>query len=117
LLSTRVRGNCRLALSGSDNGGSLAAYPQNEVLGGVDDLVISLETGKITYLVIARGGIFGIDQKYFSVPWEDFKITPNDQQDRLGRGPQVNHDRFAADGNFDQESQNVDAYWKSKLSN
>lgn len=96
--------------------------PQDASLGTVHDIVMSPQNGKIAYLVIARGGLFGIDEKFVPVPWDAFKAPPNASvlvlnttKAVLQAAPQLSDDKFAAKGQFEQESQKVDAYWKLQL--
>lgn len=96
--------------------------PGNETLGSVHDLVLDPHTGKIAYLIISRGGLFGIDASYVPVPWGAVKAAPNASllvldttKAAMGAAPQVNDQQFSASGQFDQESQKVDAYWKSRV--
>jgi sporulation protein YlmC with PRC-barrel domain len=96
--------------------------PRDQSLGSAHDLVMDPKTGKIAYLIVARGGVFGFDRKYVPVPWADFRITRNASllvldatKEALDGAPEVTDDLFTTPGHFDQESQKVDAYWKTHL--
>ena len=96
--------------------------PGNETLGSVHDLVLSPHTGKIAYLIISRGGLFGIGASYVPVPWGAIKAAPNASllvldttKAAMSAAPQVNDHQFSASGQFDQESQKVDGYWASRV--
>ena len=96
--------------------------PQGDALGSVHDLVIDPETGKISYLIMARGGLFGFDEKFVPVPWNDFKIAPNGSMLVLdatkavvAAAPTATDAQFRAAGQFAAQSQKVDAYWTANM--
>jgi sporulation protein YlmC with PRC-barrel domain len=97
--------------------------PQGKTLGSVADLVLAPVTGKLSYLVLSRGGLFGIDEKYIPIPWTDFKITPtgimlvlNTSEDVLDKAPWGHKDQFTTPTSFDLQGKNVDSYWSTHLS-
>ena len=102
--------------------GSDVRTPLDVPLGAVDDLVTNPQTGKIAYVVIARGGIFGLDSTYVPVPWADFKVNPygtllvlDTTVAIMKDAPQVSDADFEILGQFDRESAKVDAYWQTHL--
>ncbi|WP_131196263.1 PRC-barrel domain-containing protein [Lichenihabitans psoromatis] len=88
-------------------------------LGSVDDIVLSPTTGKIAYLVIGRGGIFGLDKEYVPVPWGDIQATPNmnmlvldSTKVAMDDAPSVRKNQFFTPEQYAETSKKVDDYWK-----
>lgn len=49
----------------------------NESLGDVNDLLIDAESGRIRYAALSFGGVLGIGDKLFAVPWQMFQAQPD----------------------------------------
>ncbi len=45
-------------------------------LGTITDVMIDHEHGGIAYAVLAHGGVLGVGEKLFAVPWHAFTIEP-----------------------------------------
>lgn len=47
---------------------------QGEDLGKIEDLMIDLESGCVAYAVLSFGGVLGMGDKLFAVPWEALSL-------------------------------------------
>lgn len=115
-------GDRTLSMRSDELIGTEVRNQKDQSLGSVDDLVMSPTTGKIAYLIVARGGLFGIDQKYVPVPWTDIKSTPNmnllvldSTESAMAGAPEVKHDQFFNTEQYTETSQKVENYWKTHL--
>jgi sporulation protein YlmC with PRC-barrel domain len=56
--------------------GSAVMNLDGKRIGTIDDLVIDIDTGNIMYAVLEFGGIMGIGDKLFAVPWHSLTSVP-----------------------------------------
>jgi sporulation protein YlmC with PRC-barrel domain len=112
-----------LTLSSSSITGTDVVNPQGENLGHIEDLMIDLDTGRISYAVLSFGGIFGIGNKLFAVPLESLTINTEDEnfvmdidKERLEDAPGFDKDNWPETNNNTFRTEvytyyNVEPYW------
>ena len=47
---------------------------QEEDIGDIKEIMLDMETGKIAYAVLSYGGLLGVGEKLFAVPWGALKL-------------------------------------------
>lgn len=52
-------------------------------LGGITELMVETDTGKIAYAVLTHGGVLGLGEKLFAVPWHVIEIDAVNSQMRV----------------------------------
>lgn len=77
---------------------------QGEEIGEVEDLVIDATSGKVRYAAVSYGGILGIGDKMFAVPFEAFKFLPEkDDRDNTLLVLNVSKQQLEGAQGFDQD--------------
>lgn len=67
-------------MSSSSLEGNDVTNPQGEDLGDVEDFMIDMHTGRIAYAVLSYGGLLGIGDKLFAVPWSALKLDTENKR-------------------------------------
>lgn len=67
-------------LSASTLTGDDVHNAQDENLGDLKDLMIDLESGSIAYAVLSFGGVMGMGDKLFAVPWSALRVHSDKKQ-------------------------------------
>jgi sporulation protein YlmC with PRC-barrel domain len=69
----------RRVLSASTLKGDSVRNSAGEDLGKIDQIMIDIPTGQVAYAVLSFGGVLGIGDKLFAVPWSSLTVDEDEQ--------------------------------------
>lgn len=78
------RRGSRRVLSANTLTGDRVVNRQGEDLGKIDDLMIDLDRGRVAYAVLSFGGVLGVGDKLFAIPWEALSLDRAEKRFVLG---------------------------------
>lgn len=59
-------------ISAGDLTGARVRNRDGEDLGKIEEILIDSAAGRVTYALVAYGGVMGIGEKLYAIPWEAF---------------------------------------------
>jgi sporulation protein YlmC with PRC-barrel domain len=104
--------------------GDKVINPSGEDLGEIEDIMLDVPGGRIAYAVLSFGGILGMGEKYFAIPWSALTLDADREcfvldidPDRLKNAPGFDKDHWPsmADPTWASEVYsyyNVQPYWQ-----
>lgn len=69
----------RRVLAASTMEGDNVQNSAGESLGKVDEIMIDIPSGKVAYAVLSFGGVLGIGNKLFAVPWNALRLDEDEK--------------------------------------
>lgn len=112
-----MEGTYRRVLSCSTLTGDGVRNNAGEDLGKIHDFMIDLHSGRIAYAVLSFGGVLGIGDKLFAIPWHLLKVSEDEHmfildvsREKLENAPGFDQDNWP-DMADPQWSANIDTYY------
>lgn len=72
-----------IALSAGTLKGDAIKNHNDETLGELEEIVIDLDSGRVSYAVLAAGGFLGMGEKFFAIPWDMITVDTENEVIRL----------------------------------
>jgi sporulation protein YlmC with PRC-barrel domain len=113
----RIVGNAHLddhsgpgpeVMAASSFEGEAVINHQGETLGEIEEIMLDVRSGRIAYVVLAVGGLLGIGEKYFAIPWQALTLDT----DRKCFVLDADKDRLKEAPGFDKQHWPHVAEWK-----
>lgn len=89
------------AMSAGTLTGDRVVNRQGEHLGKLEEIMLDLNSGCVAYVVLSFGGVMGIGDKFFAIPWaaltvdlENKQIVMDITQERLKNAPGFDKDNW-----------------------
>jgi sporulation protein YlmC with PRC-barrel domain len=101
-------------LTASTLSGDTVKNPEGETLGDLKDIMIDTVNGTVAYGVLSFGGLLGMGEKLFAVPWDALQVDGANKQlilnvdkERLKKAPGFDKDHWPnfADSQFTAQIQ------------
>jgi sporulation protein YlmC with PRC-barrel domain len=68
-------------LMGADTLNGNSVYnTADEDLGDIKEIMLDVASGKVAYAVLSFGGVFGLGEKLFAVPWKALKLDTENKR-------------------------------------
>lgn len=74
----------------------------NDSIGKVDDVFVDFRHGTVAYVVLAEGGMLGLGEKHYPLPWTQLKVS-TDQDEKTVLSSTLTKERLAKAPEYDSK--------------
>ena len=93
--------------------GNEVCNPNGDDLGEIKEIMLNTATGNVCYAVLSYGGVFGMGNKLFAVPWSALKLDTEEKNFVLNADK--NSLKNAPGFDKDNWPDMTDASWESEI--
>lgn len=112
MVNTTTRNETQV-LSASTMIGDKVINRQGESLGDIKELMIDMDSGRVAYAVLSFGGVMGLGDKLFAIPFQSLQLRPDHHDFVLD----IDKDRLKNAPGFDKNNwpSTADRKWGSEI--